>query len=192
MYLEGIFIMKQLDLFEDSEIWSDISGYEGMYQVSNQGRIRGLDRIIVQKDGKKQKIRGKIISIGIKNNGYYMGQICSKGKMVNLTVHRLMALAFIPKVEGKEYVNHIDGNRANNNLSNLEWVNMKENSLHGVNRAKEEQRLYTSCKKNTPEFILLLRAEYANGKGQTQISKEYGIKYNSLGHILKRRTWKSI
>lgn len=181
--------MKQLDLFADSEIWSDINGYEGMYQVSNKGRIRGLDRIIVQRDGKKQNIRGKIIAIGIKNNGYYMGQICSNGKMVNFTVHRLMALAFIPKVDGKDFVNHIDGNRANNDINNLEWVSRSENCRHGFERAIKENRKYNNQQRFTKEDIIKIRTMQKSKITMVQIAKEFNTKSGTIGDIVHRKIW---
>ena len=93
------------------EIWKDIEGYEGAYQISNFGRI-------------KNKI--KILSPQINNCGYL--RIILKNK--HYSIHRLVALAFLPNPENKPQVNHIDGNKTNNYVTNLEWVTASENQKH--------------------------------------------------------------
>lgn len=113
-----------------TEIWIDIEGYEGLYQISNLGRVKRLEKIIERIDGRIVKYKEKICKTH-KRSGYH--RVCitkEKYKTVFLTVHKLVANAFLKKKNNKPFVNHIDGNKDNNFLSNLEWCDYSENNLH--------------------------------------------------------------
>lgn len=128
--------MDKLKVFE-AEVWKDIQGYEGKYRVSNYGRIKSLSRKIFNGTGfymsKEKILNGHIIT-----NGYM--QIELQGKP--LLVHRLVAEAFILNHENKPQVNHIDGDKTNNRVDNLEWVTNGENQIHayknGLNKRSEK------------------------------------------------------
>lgn len=113
------------------EIWKDIQGYEGLYQISNYGRVRTVDRVSFQKhwQGGESKYlhKGKIRTPHMRKNGYFSINLVKDRKQKTFNIHRLVALHFIPRVEGKEYVNHIDADKTNNHVSNLEWCTQKEN-----------------------------------------------------------------
>lgn len=119
------------------EIWKDVVGYEGIYQVSNFGGVRSCDRTIYYKRGKPSSpyktVKGREITQHISNTGYYNVKLCNGGDRKYFFVHRLVATAFIPNKENKPQINHIDGNRLNNHVNNLEWVTMSENVLHAYN-----------------------------------------------------------
>lgn len=112
------------------EIWKDIKGYEGLYQVSNLGKVRSLDRKILFKNGHIQFFKGKILSLSKDKNGYIHIILHKDNKTKIFRVHRLVAETFIPNLENKPQVNHIDGNKENNCLSNLEYCTIKENHIH--------------------------------------------------------------
>lgn len=103
-----------------SEVWKPIAGYEGLYEVSNQGRVRSLKG--------KQKIR-KFWKI---NRGYMSVRLSKNGKSQTCLVHRLVAATFCNKPEGCDVVNHIDNNPLNNQAENLEWVTQKRNVHHAA------------------------------------------------------------
>ena len=111
------------------EIWKDIKGYEGLYQVSNLGNVRSMDRIT--RDGRK--IKGKNIKPHTNGNSRYLrAALCNNGKIKYENIHRLVAKAFIPNPENKPEVNHKDENPSNNFIDNLEWMTSKENSNYGT------------------------------------------------------------
>lgn len=103
------------------EIWKDIKGYEGLYQISNLGRVKSLERLI-----KCRKCDERIKVPSITNRGYYRLPLCKYGKIKYYHIHRLVAEAFLPNEENKPTVDHIDRNRLNNNVSNLRWATYKE------------------------------------------------------------------
>ena len=103
------------------EIWKDIKGYEGLYQVSNLGRVKSLERMM--KNRKCEEII-KVPSLGGK--GYYRLPLCNNGINKYYFVHRLVAEAFKPNKENKPTVDHIDRNKTNNCVSNLRWATYKE------------------------------------------------------------------
>ncbi len=119
------------------EMWRAIKGYEGIYEVSSQGRIRSVSRIIRDSLGREKEKEGKILSPYILNSGYK--GIRFRGK--SFLVHRLVAEAFIPNPEGKPQVNHKDENKINNNSDNLEWMTKQENDHYGtaIKRRAEKQ-----------------------------------------------------
>lgn len=111
------------------EIWKDLPGHEGCYQVSNIGRVRSMDYYINGPKGKRLK-KGKIKEFSMTKDGYCRVGIWSKRKQKHITVHRLVALTFIPNPDNKKCVNHIDGDKTNNNVTNLEWCTADENIQH--------------------------------------------------------------
>lgn len=120
-----------------NEIWKDIKGYEGLYQVSNLGRVKALERKFTYNINTKilkEKIKKQCETS--KRNGK-QGYLCTRLKDKNgnskcLYTHRLVAEAFIPNPDNKETVNHIDGNKHNNNVNNLEWNTFSENNKHAI------------------------------------------------------------
>lgn len=108
------------------EIWVDIRGYEGFYQISNLGRVKSLDREIVRVDGKKKIFKGKILNQQIRK-GYYTVYLSKNGKAKTVRVHRLIAMAFIPNPENKPHIDHINTITTDNRIENLRWVTPKEN-----------------------------------------------------------------
>lgn len=120
------------------EIWKDIKGFEGHYQVSNIGRVRSLDRVIIGKNGYTRKCKSKILTQRKTSGGgwYYNIGMSLCGKSYSKDVHRLVAETFIDRVDGKNYVNHIDNNPINNHVDNLEWCTQKENVNHCVQQGR--------------------------------------------------------
>lgn len=110
------------------EIWKDIEGFEGLYQVSSFGRVKSFDSI-----DKLDRIRKGRVLKGIKDvKGYLLVNLYKNNIVYTKKIHRLVAEAFIPNSENKPQVNHIDEDKTNNMISNLEWSTSKENINHGT------------------------------------------------------------
>lgn len=105
------------------ELWKDVVGFEGRYQVSNKGNVKSLRFL-----GHNAE---KLMKLSEHHSGYFTVQL-GKHPAKTYLVHQLVAKAFIPPIEGKKLVNHIDGNKHNNCVENLEWVTVQENNTHAI------------------------------------------------------------
>lgn len=114
------------------EIWKPVHEYENEYEVSSYGRVRSLDKPVNTKIRHNQQVirRGRMLKAGIKRNGYMAVDLSSKNRKTTVSVHRLVATSFLPKINGKTYINHKNGNKQDNRTENLEWCTASENSKH--------------------------------------------------------------
>lgn len=168
------------------EEWRDVSGYEGLYQVSNLGRVRSLDRW--RKNGSGEyKQKGRILNQGDTTTGYKQIVLNKDKKRKTLKVHRLVAIAFIPNPENKPNVNHIDGNPHNNKVENLEWCTQSENVQHAYDTGLKQ------C--NIIDKETLQDMHYNKKMTPRAIAKEFGVdkttiirKVREYGLELKRWT----
>lgn len=133
------------------EIWKDIKGYEGYYQVSNMGRIKSLPRKIYNSGilGKNKFYitKEKILKGRLDKKGYLRVVLCKNNKKKDYLIHRLTIEAFKKNVDNKPCINHIDGNKTNNKLDNLEWCTYSENLTHAykMNLKKRIRNIETYC-----------------------------------------------
>jgi hypothetical protein len=118
------------------ELWKAIPGYEWRYEVSNKGRVRSVERLVKDKNGVIKPVHAKELTLH-KNkvtvrhpSTRYHVELWRDNKRKAVSVHRLVALTFIPNPEGKPQVNHKDGNTTNNVVANLEWATSSENNKH--------------------------------------------------------------
>ena len=112
----------------EGEVWKDVVGYEGIYKVSNKGNVYSVERISSQ--GKK--CGGRILKPVRNRNGYFKVDLSINGVRKGKYIHRLVTKAFIPNPENHPEVNHIDEDKANNNVENLEWCTSRYNTNHGT------------------------------------------------------------
>ena len=116
-------------MIKQIEIWKDIPGFKGLYQASNQGRIRSLDKKVKYKNTSGTALRkGKVLSPKTTNTGYLEVVLMKNLVRYNKRVHRLIALTFIPNPNGYNIINHINENKKDNSVENLEWCTIKQNS----------------------------------------------------------------
>lgn len=163
------------------EVWRDIKGFEGRYQVSNLGRVKSLARRMVVKD--------RILKPFGNNKGYkcvHLWNIQYKEPLV----HRLVAEAFIPNPSNKKEVNHKDGNPLNNKVENLEWVSHRENMLHshrvlhqGTVRGKVMNNKPVKCLDTGEVFVSASEAARQKGCSQSNITKAILGKRSKAGGL---------
>lgn len=115
------------------EYWQDIQGYEGYYQISNYGNVKSLDRVIKEKTGKTQTIKGRVLKPRINRGGYYYVGLRKNGSRATFAIHQLVAQTFLDNPDRKPTVNHINGIKTDNNVGNLEWATYSENLSHAYN-----------------------------------------------------------
>ena len=116
-----------------SECWKYIIGYEGLYEVSNLGRIRSLPRLTGARNNKTRLVKGKVLKPYLQNNGYEIVDLfLSPNNKKHFLVHRLVAEAFIPNPDNLQEVNHKDEDKCNNNIDNLEWCDHAYNNNYGT------------------------------------------------------------
>ena len=114
--------------FMETEIWKDIIGFEGLYQVSSLGRIKSLSRVVPRRNN---NVIENILKQSTTKDGYHFISLCNNAKCCTKRVHRLVSEAFIPKINDYQItVNHINGIKTDNRLDNLEWVSVRENTSH--------------------------------------------------------------
>lgn len=185
------------------EIWKDIKRYEGLYQISDLGRIKTLDKKV------RNKIRGKwgysirkekVMKIKITKRkgaeGYHEITLRKNGKPTSFMVHRLVGLNFIPNPDNKEEVNHKFGIRGDNRASQLEWMTKKENMKHAFDRGSwsnmDNPVKGVLCKwaKLTDEKVIKIRDEYELGKISTRkLAEKYNISHSIMWGVVTRKRW---
>lgn len=139
------------------EEWRDIPGYEGLYQASNLGRIRSLDREIVDRFGTARKIRGRVMRQEMGTAGYLIIRLTKDGKRKHVLVHRLIAMAFLPDDDWSLQVDHINGIRHDNRVNNLRFATPQENT---------DNKMRLGNKRSTVEYIPEPFDEVANLQGE--------------------------
>ena len=119
------------------EEWRPIEGYEGLYEVSNTGRVRSVDRYVKYSNGQIHLHKGKVLSPVKSNLGYLLVSLCCNGKYKSISVHRLIAQAFIENPDNLPEINHKDEDKTNNSVDNLEWCDRSYNNNYGTRKDKE-------------------------------------------------------
>jgi len=180
------------------EIWKDIRGWEGFYQVSNLGNVKSFERIIMLYNYRaKRKVpvlcRGRILKPGLNTQGYHFVVLQNLGNKKTYRVSRLVALHFIPNPQDKPQINHKDGEKLNNRSDNLEWVTPSENLQHAYDTGLRSHLVGEKAPNNKITEENVLRIKGLKGiKKQTDIAKEYGISRQHISRIWNNRTWKHL
>lgn len=156
-----------------TEIWKPIRGYEGLYDISNKGRVRSY------KNGKWGLCENPKVLVGYKGKHYLTVILCKEEKKT-FTIHSLVADAFIPNPENKREVNHIDGNKLNNDVTNLEWVSHKENMQHAKQIDLFGKQKKVICVETNEVYASITKA-----------AESLGIKQPTLSHALLKKNGKA-
>jgi hypothetical protein len=173
------------------EEWRDIKGYEGEYQISNIGRYRSLDRVIEYSNGNLVKYKGKILSPFTKKNGYLQATLNRKSENKKFYIHRLVAIAFIPNDDpiNKRTINHIDENKQNNDVSNLEWATYSQNLRHNdLHLRKKLNTDFVEMGKKRKIPIIATNVETGETiyfKGAIDAEREMGFSHQHVSKVCK-------
>ena len=175
---------------DTKEIWKDIEGYEGLYQVSNLGRVKSF----VGRCGKKREL---LLNGTVNVYGYRSVALYKNGVAKIKPVHRLVANAFILNPNNKPTVNHIDGDKLNNFVTNLEWATPKEQTEHALknNLIHIQYGEKASNAKIKDSDIMQIREEYkpySREHSTYALAKKYGVGADAIHRIVKRKTFKHI
>lgn len=167
------------------EIWKSVVGYEGFYEVSNMGRVRSLDR----KNSRGSRVKGRYLKYKKTSRGYLSLQLCGK----DCLIHRLVAKAFIPNPENKPQVNHIDGNKENNCIENLEWCTSSENNKHRYSSGLHNQDgVKNPASKFTEEDIINILDMISKSVSLSDISKIYNVSVSTISNIKNGKTYEEL
>ena len=156
-----------------TELWQPVPGYEGRYNCSSCGLVRGPKGLVKPKPT---------------NNGYLRTELWSQGERWRPTLHRLVATLFVPNPENKPQVNHLDGNKTNNKAENLEWCTPSENIIHAV---KLHQRYgeNSTAPKLTQDEVTAIRVLLSKGIPGTWIAEVFGITNAQVSNIRLNKQW---
>lgn len=182
------------------EIWKDINGYEGFYQVSSEGRVRSLDRL-VQQGNCNRIMRGKILK-PVKHSGGYLTVCLSKPGDPHIRpkrlIHRLVAEHFCERPsEDCSHVNHKDGNKHNNTPDNLEWVTQADNNRHGVKtgligRAQGSKVHTSKLTEADVRWILKHFKRLDPVYGVTPLAKKFDVSEQTIIGVIVGKSWKHV
>jgi len=201
--LANITYFCEVDLVEKTEQWRDIPNYENMYQISDLGRLKSYDRIVKHPNGKSNfPIKGKIKKNSFAPNGYLRFSICKNNKRHYDSIHRAVAIAFIPNPLNLPEVNHIglypdgrQGNKHDNRAISLEWSTKSENTKHafreGLSNTRKGEK--SNFAKLTEVQVLEIRA--INPKdidAKKSLELKYNISRTIINQIIKRTRWKHV
>lgn len=169
-----------------NEMWRDVVGYEGLYQVSNFGRVKSFQR-------KKEYF----LTVDTVNHAYAKVLLSKNGISKTLLVHRLVAVAFIPNPDNKPQVNHKNGNKYDNRVENLEWATCSENTKHAFKNglAKVLRGTDNGAAKLTTEQILEIRSSCIIGDknfGITSLAKKFNVSPHTIYRIVHFETFKNL
>lgn len=171
------------------EIWKDIEGYNGRYQVSNLGRVKS---IITKGRYEYNPPKVSILSGTIARGGYKRVLLTKNGKKTAESVHRLVAKAFIPNPENKPQINHIDGNKLNNCVDNLEWVTHQENQAHAWDNGLKQPfrgEDHPNSKLSEDTVSRIRGMDRDTDYSHREIAEEFGLRRRLVTSIINKKAW---
>ena len=170
----------------EKEIWKRIKNYEGLYEVSNFGRVKSLERI----DSNKHPIKERLLKCGKVDGGYLAVALCKNGKHKTFLIHRLVAQAFISNPNNLPQVNHKDENKENNVVKNLEYCDQFYNNVYGTRIQRASNKLINHPKKSKPVLKIdpISNEIIAEFPSIAEVQRQLGFGENAIRHCCKGRT----
>lgn len=174
------------------ETWKDVKGFEGKYQVSNFGNVRSIPRKVKGTNGKIQNRKGVLKKFRKDKNGYLTVNFYTRKGNRSKKVHRLVAETFIENTNNHKEVNHIDGDKINNHVKNLEWTDRQGNINHSVKKGLVLKGEKCPGAKLTNQQADEIRELYATKKyKQIEIAEMYGITDGQISRIVNNLAYKT-
>lgn len=164
------------------EVWKDVKGFEDYYEISNLGNLKSKDRIIKHYKGGFRKYKAKLKKSRLNHNGYLRCNLKIGGVRYDFTIHRLVAEAFLDNKESRPFINHINGNKADNKVENLEWVTSSENTIHAVKNRLIKTKL------TDKQAIEVHNSNLSNRK----LASIYGINHTIVWRIKNKIAYKHL
>lgn len=163
--------------------WADVIGYEGLYEVSTDGRVRTVQHVT-----NGHVIRSRELTISVyKSQRYARVRLYKNGKSKDLVVHRLVAEAFIPNPERKPQVNHIDGNKRNNSVSNLEWCTQAENNRHAIDNGLQDPSVMIETTRKKVLQLDMGGNVVKEWRSLSDAARALGLQVSNISHCCKGR-----
>lgn len=176
-----------------SEVWKSIPGFEGLYEASTHGRIRSVDRLVTGKNGVTKPFHGRVLAPRPMNAGYLMVNLCKDGKAVNYLIHRLIATTFLPNDDDLAEVNHIDGVKSNNVLSNLEWMSRVRNIRHAMGMGLIQGLGENNpAAKLTEKQVIQIKEMLYLGLHPKELAEAFGVMPSTINDIQLYRSWSHV
>ncbi len=174
----------------NNEVWKQIEGFSGFYQVSNYGRVKSIDRITRNGRHKKALLKGKLLKQNKFRNGYLFVGLHDNGFFKTCRVHRIVATTFIPNPKGYSEVNHKNGIKTDNRACNLEWCTRKGNMEHAKANGLTQEKGVIQYKQQNPISVYksLTEASKITGIPQSNISNCISGKLKTTGGF----SWKAV
>ena len=172
----------------NSELWVDIVNYEGLYQVSNLGRVRSLDRVIKRSNGSNLTLKGRVRKLSDDTRGYLAVRLSNKDGGSNKKVHKLVLSMFSTKLCEDYQINHINGVKYDNRLKNLEWCTASENSQH----AHDAFLKTPTSKKLTNYEVVAIKKLLRLKTSIREIADLFKMSISTIYDIKNKKSWKHI
>lgn len=182
--------MQILPHLDAAERWMQVPGRDGIYEVSNCGRVRSRERTVRYRDGRRRRYPGELVATNPdKVDGYVRVSLRCMGKQEKCYLHTLVLTAFIgPAAEGEECC-HRDGDRANNRLDNLRWGTPKENAADKLKHGTQPRGEQAPNAVLTEAIVRKIRDEVSKGQSKRSTARRLGVRYGTLMAVVSGRTW---
>lgn len=179
---------------DTKEIWKPIPNYEGLYEASNFSIVRSVKRTVIDYNSDfSRTLKSVTLNPTLSKKGYYYVTLCKGGVRRKFLLHRIISQCYIQNPLSHDCVNHIDGNKKNNSIINLEWCSYSENNKHAY--MKGLRIPYERFGEKNPKSVLnnstvlQLRLMRLNGDTYSGIAKKLGISKSAVAKVIRGETW---
>ncbi|MEK4302429.1 NUMOD4 domain-containing protein [Oceanobacillus sp. FSL W8-0428] len=189
------------------EVWKNIVGYEGLYQVSNKGRVYSFGVDFIKNNKKRHFVKSGVLKATTTHDGYLRVRLYKNKKGKDIRIHRLVADAFVENDDSKRkiIVNHINGDKADNNAENLEWCTYTDNAIHAfeiglrkppnanANGNSQGEKVHNS-KLNDEKVKFIRKNARINGGiySNSQLAKKLNVCTTTIWQVINKKTWNHV